>query len=58
LTRQVYAGGRQYATVEELEVAINNSWREIRTQTLENLVNSMQQRVFEVINNNGSKTSY
>lgn len=58
LVRLVYQGGRQYKTVQELEVAINNSWREIRIGTLENLVNSMPNRVFEVINKNGKKTKY
>lgn len=58
LCRKVYAGGRQFKTVSELEVAIRNGWREIRLETLESLVNSMPKRVFEVIKENGRKTSY
>ena len=58
LVRLVYKGGRQYKTVQELEVAINNFWREIRIGTFENLVNSMSNSVFEVIKKNGKKTKY
>ena len=58
LCRKVYAGGRQFNTVAELEVAVRNSWREIRIETLEALVNSMPNRVFEVIRCQGKKIKY
>ena len=39
MASQVYAGGRQFASVQELEVAVRNSWRETRIELLETLVN-------------------
>jgi hypothetical protein len=58
LARKVYANRRQFKTVQELEVTIRNAWREIRISTLESLVNSMPNRIYEVINKNGSNTKY
>lgn len=55
MARQVYDGGRQFSTVQELEVAIKNTWREINVKTLETLVNSMPDRVFNVIHRHGKQ---
>lgn len=58
LVREIYDDGKQYNTVDELEVAIRNSWRTISTQTLQNLSQSMPNRIFQVINRNGGATDY
>lgn len=55
LARKVYAGGRQFGTVQELEVAVRTAWREIRLETLETLVNSMPKRLFDVARRNGKQ---
>lgn len=55
MARRVYENGRQFATVQELEVAIRNVWREIRVELLETLVNSMPNRLFEVVRRNGKQ---
>lgn len=58
LVRKVYANNRQYETVEQLKVAINAAWQQIEVQVLQNLVQSMSNRIFEVINKNGNATNY
>lgn len=55
MARIVYEGGRQYNSVEELEVACRNAWRQINVSVLESLINSMPRRVFEVIRKNGKQ---
>lgn len=58
LARQVYANNRQYDSVYELELAIVDKWDKIPKSLLENLINSMKNRVFEVIQKNGGSTSF
>lgn len=58
LVRGVYAHGKQFSTVNELKVAICESWAAIGRDTLQNLIDSMQNRVFEVIKANGGSTKY
>lgn len=58
LVRKIYANGRQFESRDELKAAIILEWRRIRTNTLENLVKSMPNRIFEVIRRNGGVTDY
>jgi transposase len=58
LVRKVYEGGMQFQTKEDLKKAIVKSWDEIRERELHNLVNSMPNRIFEIINNHGNKINY
>lgn len=58
LVRKVYANGKQYGTVNELKLAILEAWDACPQNYLENLVNSMPKRIFEVIKNHGDKTNY
>lgn len=58
LVRRIYAEGKQYATVDELKAAISEAWENIEKSVLQNLVNSMPNRVFQVINRNGKVTDY
>lgn len=57
LARRVYANGLQYASINELYVAVCTAWREIPQTIIDNLINSMQKRVFEVIKRNGMQLS-
>lgn len=58
LVRQVYANNRQYNSVYDLELSIMDEWEKIPKSLLENLINSMKNRVFEVIQKNGGSTSF
>lgn len=58
MVRRIYAEGRQYATVYELKSAISEAWGNIEKAVLQNLVNSMPNRMFQVINRNGKATDY
>lgn len=49
LTREVCANSRQYSTIKDLKAAIEKAWYDISPETLQNLVLSMQQRVFDLI---------
>lgn len=58
LSRLVYTNGRQYNTVGELKEAIKLSWNSISNTTLQNLMNTMPNRVFETITRKGGSTHY
>lgn len=58
MVRRIYAEGRQYAAVNELKSAISEAWGNIENTVLQNLVNSMPNRMFQVINRNGKATDY
>jgi hypothetical protein len=58
LARKVYANGRQFHTIAELKTAITQSWAEITIAERRPLVESMPNRLFEVIRLNGAKTKY
>jgi hypothetical protein len=58
LVRRVYADGRQFVTVGDLKAAIREEWTKIETEVLRRLINSMQDRVFNVILKNGGQTKY
>ena len=58
LARKVYAEGKQFRTKEQLKTAIMKSWEEINIEQLRALVESMLERIFEVIKLNGAKTKY
>ena len=55
LTKDVYANGRQFATVQELKLKIERSWFSLNTEFLQTLILNMPDRVFQVIRKNGSK---
>jgi len=58
LARNVYSSGRQFDTVLELQNQIKRCWNALDEDMLKNLINSMPNRVFEVIVNKGSTTKY
>ena len=58
LVRRVYHENKQYQTVQELKEAIVKAWQEVDQETIDNLVLSMDARIFQVINRNGGPTDY
>lgn len=58
LARKVYAKNRQFSNVEDLREEILFQWRQIKKETLETLINSMDDRLFEVILRKGATTKY
>ena len=58
LVRKVDSEGMHFRTKEQLKTAILKSWEKITIDQLRNLVNSMPERIFEVIKLNGAKTRY
>ena len=62
LVRCVYFDGngsfRQFETVEQLTTTLLASWDEISTSTCENLINSMPNRIFQLIKVDGKSTKY
>uniref|UniRef100_A0A8R1EJ87 Tc3 transposase DNA binding domain-containing protein n=1 Tax=Caenorhabditis japonica TaxID=281687 RepID=A0A8R1EJ87_CAEJA len=58
LTRSVYKNGKQYNSIFELKDAVKTEWSKIHPSYLENLSNSMPNRIFQVIQKNGGFTSY
>lgn len=58
LSRAVYANGKQYANAQELKDAIVTEWENINSDVLKRLVESMPDRIFEVIAKKGSFTRY
>lgn len=58
MARRVYQNGRQFHDVAELKTAIKEIWAEISIETLRKLTESMPNRLFHVIRNNGSHTKY
>lgn len=58
IVRRVYANNRQFQTVADLETAIIDAWDSIQPNIIKNLVSSMKNRLFQVINRNGRLTDY
>lgn len=58
LAKRVYSHGKQYLTLNELEDAVYQAWDSIEVVILENLINSMPDRMGEVIFNHGKITHY
>lgn len=58
LARRVYANNKQYRNVAELKKAIQAEWDGLEQEHIDSLVESMQNRVFEVIQRGGGPTHY
>jgi transposase len=59
LVRIVYDNGRrQFNSSQELRAALLDAWNQIELSTLENLSNSMPQRMFAVIRGGGKSSRY
>ncbi|GBN24638.1 Transposable element Tc3 transposase [Araneus ventricosus] len=55
---RVYSNGRKYSSVRELKRFIANVWYEIEPKTMQDLVSSMETRIYELINKNGSAVRF
>lgn len=58
LVRRVYAEGRVFQSAEELKKVIEDEWSKITQEELKALVDSMPNRIFEVIRLQGGKIDY
>lgn len=58
LARRVYAEGKQFQSIQELQCAVIRCWQDISTSVLEALVNSMPTRIYQTIYSHGSSTKY
>uniref|UniRef100_A0A1I7W7J0 Transposase n=1 Tax=Heterorhabditis bacteriophora TaxID=37862 RepID=A0A1I7W7J0_HETBA len=58
LVRRIYADNRQFETVKDLQSAISKTWSEVDNSVIKNLMNSMSERIFQIINKSGSCTDY
>lgn len=58
LSRKVYAHGRQFEIVPELQNAIRDEWDNLQPRYLKSLTNSMPDRVFATIQAKGGHTKY
>lgn len=58
LTRKVYGNGKQFATVAELKDSIRQAWASIDISMLQTSIKTMTNRIFQVIQKNGSNIPY
>jgi len=58
LARRLYAGNRQFSTVTELRAAIIKAWEKVAWKDIYNVVDSMHQRMIDLIANNGRALKY
>lgn len=57
MAHKVYESGH-FETVRELKATINDVWTNLAPSYLQNLIDSMPKRIFEVIKNKGGNTHY
>uniref|UniRef100_A0A914DVY9 Tc1-like transposase DDE domain-containing protein n=1 Tax=Acrobeloides nanus TaxID=290746 RepID=A0A914DVY9_9BILA len=58
LVRRIYANNKQYQSTEALQGAIQQAWGDLDQEMIDNLILSMDNRIFQVINRNGDPTNY
>lgn len=58
LARQVYAEGKQYSNLQELQLAITKCWYSLSPQRLTVLSQSMNDRVFQCITRRGAHVDF
>jgi len=58
LARTVYENGRQFNNKAELREAIQKAWKELDQTKVQDLIDKMPNRMFDVIRNCGSWTKY
>ena len=58
MANEMYKNGRQYDRISDLKASLIECWNNISDDVLKKLINSMKDRIFEVIRNNGSHTHY
>lgn len=58
MVREIYKHNTQYQTVDELKKAIEACWARVPLNFFQNLINSMPNRVFDLINKSGTFINY
>lgn len=58
LARRLYANGRQYSSVKELKTMLTQIWNDLSLSDFQNLIESMPNRIYEVLTRNGKNTHY
>lgn len=58
LVQRIYYNDQRYDTIDELKAAILMAWENIEKNIIENLVDSMNTRLSEVITKHGNVTTY
>lgn len=58
LSRRVYANGKQYQSIIELKRAIRREWAGITVREGQNLIDSVPNRLLEVVKKKGNITHY
>lgn len=58
MVRRIYDGTTRYENVEQFKRAILRAWDSITNEELQNLIFSMNTRVYQLINRNGGATDY
>lgn len=58
LVHQVYPNFKSYSTIEELTKAVVQEWNKLNPDYISKLVNSMPDRLYQVIERQGKCTSY
>ncbi len=58
LVRKVYQNGRQYSDKESLKAGIREAWDQIPQEYLKALIDSIPDRLKQVIQGNGGMTKY
>lgn len=58
LVRRLYAHGRQFSSVDELKTTLIRIWKDLTQLELQNLIESMPNRIYELLKLNGKNTHY
>lgn len=58
MVRRIYANNKQYDRVEELEESILACWNNLEQSVIDNLISSMENRIYSIISNKGNKIQY
>jgi hypothetical protein len=58
LVRENYANGRQFCSISDLKSAIMEAWETIDSRIIKNLSDSVQNRLFELVQIGGAMASY
>jgi hypothetical protein len=58
MARCVYADGRTFASIANLKIAIQEAWYDISIVYSNSLLNSIPNRLFEVIGSHGDHTHH
>jgi hypothetical protein len=58
MVKSVYADGRQYNSIEALQEAVFEAWENISENYIADIIDSMKERIFNVIFAHGGHSGY